>query len=322
MPCHNEADNLPILVEELQKAARAIVALEGERATLHCIFIDDGSTDATLDTLRHLKLPHSHAGADDAINRLSVHYLSFSRNFGKEAALYAGLKKGVELDCDFLAVMDADLQDPPALLPEMLRILCNADSDIDAVATFRSNRTGEPPLRSFFARQFYGFFNKVSPVKMRSGARDYRMMTRRVAQAIIDMPENLRFSKGLFSWVGFKTEWLPYENVPRKEGRSSWSFSGLARYAMEGMLSFSTAPLEMLSLGGLAITMLSIVLLIAIIVRACLFGDPVAGWPSLACLLTFFSGINLLAIAVVGLYVSRIYVEVKGRPLYIVAEEG
>lgn len=246
--------------------------------------------------------------------------VSFSRNFGKEAGLICGLERALNLDATHVVVMDADLQDPPSLMPKMFQIM--DETGCEVVATYRRTRQGEPPVRSWFAHRFYNIMNRHSDVQLRDGARDFRLMTRRVVEAICSLPERERFSKGIFAWVGFKTEWLGYDNVEREWGSTSWSFWGLVRYALDGMVAFSTAPLEAVSVAGLIVFLLSVIFLIFIIVRAMLFGDPVAGWPSLVCLITLFAGMLLLSMGIVGLYVAKIYNESKGRPHYVIAEEN
>lgn len=306
VPCHNEEGSLPHFCRAWQQVERDVA--ETFPLVEH-VFVDDGSTDGTLALMRSLH-------AEDA----RYHYESFSRNFGKEAGLICGLERALALGATHVVVMDADLQDPPSLMPQMCRVM--ADSGCDVVATYRRTRKGEPPLRSWFAHRFYSLMNRHSDVQMRDGARDFRLMTRRAVEAICSLPERERFSKGIFAWVGFRTEWVGYDNVEREWGSTSWSFWGLVRYAMDGMVAFSTAPLEAVSVAGLVVFLLSIVFLVFIIVRAALFGDPVAGWPSLVCIITLFAGMLLLGLGIVGLYVAKIYNESKGRPHYIVAEEG
>lgn len=275
---------------------------------INFVIVDDGSTDNTLEQIKYY-----------ASKNPNINWVSFSRNFGKEAALYAGLKQSYELGFDYIAVMDVDLQDPPSLLPEMLKRIQSENCDV--CAAYRETRTGESPIRSWFARRFYSLINKISQVEMRDGARDFRVMRREVVQSIIKMPERTRFSKGIFMWVGFKTSWLGYENIERSEGSTSWSFLSLVRYALDGIIAFSSVPLEIISVIGLAIVVLALIALIFVVVRALIFGDPVAGWPSLVCSIVFFSGIQLLSSGVIGLYLAKVFDEIKKRPLYIVREQ-
>ena len=266
--------------------------------------MDDGSRDNTLAIARelHKKDPR-------------VRYISFSRNFGKEAGILAGLKaaKG-----DYVAMMDADLQDPPSLLPSMLDALLR--EDYDCAATRRTDRKGEPPIRSFFARMFYKIINKMSDADIVDGARDYRLMRRRMVDAILALPEYNRFSKGIFGWVGFKTKWLEYVNVERVAGETKWSFWKLFRYSLEGIVAFSTAPLALASLMGIAFCALAFVMIVFIILRTLLFGDPTSGWPSLVCIIFLCSGVQLFCMGVLGQYLAKAYMEVKHRPVYIVRE--
>lgn len=306
VPCHNEEQSLPVLFERMAEVERMLG--EWVEGPVRYVMVDDGSIDATLDILRDL---HRH--------RPEVHYLSFSRNFGKEAGLAAGLRKARDLDADFVAVMDADLQDPPALLPQMFARIAEG---CDVAAAYRVSRAGEPPVRSWFANRFYDIINRISDVEMKSGARDFRLMTKRVVNAILSLPENSRFSKGIFSWVGFETAWIPYENVEREHGSSNWSFFSLMRYALDGIVAFSTVPLELISISGLFVCMAAALFLIFVLVRALAFGDPVAGWPSLMCVILLLGGAILFGLGIVGLYLSKVYAEVKRRPLYVVEEEA
>lgn len=306
VPCHNEEQSLPALFERMDLVAPTLSGwVEG---AVEFVLVDDGSTDGTLDALRSL-----HA------ERPSVHYVSFSRNFGKEAGLAAGLRKAMELCPGFVAVMDADLQDPPELLAQMFAKL---EEGFDVAAAYRTTRAGEPPVRSWFAERFYDVINRISDVEMKSGARDFRLMTARTVRAILSLPETSRFSKGIFSWVGFETAWIPYENIEREHGSSSWSFFSLARYALDGIIAFSTVPLELISIFGLLVCLVALVFLVFVLVRALLFGDPVAGWPSLMCVILLLGGSILFGLGIVGLYLSKVYSEVKRRPLYVVAEEA
>lgn len=300
VPCFNEEEVIPIYYREMCKVIRQ----EQEHVDFEIIFVDDGSSDGTLDVMRNLSKEDPR-----------VHYVSFSRNFGKEAALYAGLEhaKG-----DYVVTMDVDLQDPPHLIPKMIR--CIEEEGYDSVATRRVTREGEPVIRSFFARQFYKLINKISDANIVDGARDFRMMKREMADAILAMPEYNRFTKGIFGWVGFRTKWLEYKNIERAAGETKWSFWKLFRYACEGIMAFSTAPLMAVSLIGMVVCVIAFLFLIFVIIRAAFFGDPVAGWPSLVCIISFLSGIQLLGIGVVGMYLSKTYLETKHRPIYIKKE--
>lgn len=301
VPCFNEEATIPIFYDAVEKIRHQI------DADIEYCFIDDGSRDGTLDILRDL---NKKSGV--------VHYTSFSRNFGKEAALYAGLKmaKG-----DYIVTMDVDLQDPPSLLPEMWHILHNPDNDYDCVATRRTTRKGEPRIRSFFARLFYKLINELSDTEIVDGARDYRMMTRQMVNAVIQDSEYNRFSKGIFSWVGFHTKWLAYENIERSAGETKWSFWKLFKYSIEGILAYTTIPLYLSSIMGILMCGVSFIALLFIVIRAFAFGDPVAGWPSLVCIITLLGGLILLALGIMGLYIAKIYLETKKRQIFIVREE-
>lgn len=300
VPCFNEEEVIPIYYQEMQKVRKQ----EEGKIDFEIIFIDDGSKDKTLEVVKKL----SEQDED-------VHYVSFSRNFGKEAALYAGLEhaKG-----EYVVTMDVDLQDPPYLIPEMIR--CIEEEGYDSVATRRVTREGEPPIRSFFARQFYKLINKISDANIVDGARDFRMMKREMVDAILSMTEYNRFTKGIFGWVGFKTKWLEYKNIERAAGETKWSFWKLFRYALEGIIAFSTVPLTIVSLIGVIVCIVAFLFLIFVVIRAAVFGDPVAGWPSLVCIVSSLSGIQLLGIGVVGMYLSKTYLETKRRPIYIKKE--
>lgn len=299
IPCYNEEQTIELFLKETAK----IEALMREKfqESFEYIFIDDGSTDKTLEVLKRNK----------------VKYISFSRNFGKEAGLYAGLKaaKG-----DYVAVMDVDLQDPPELLPQMYEIL--QAEDYDCVATKRSTRKGEPPIRSFFAECFYKLINKISDTEIVNGARDYRLMKRKMVDAILSVKEYNRFSKGLFSWVGFKTKWLEYENVERSAGNTKWSFWKLFLYSLDGIMAFSVAPLAISSVMGLLLCVVSIIMIAVIIAKTLIWGDPVAGYPSLLCVIFLLSGVQLFCIGIVGQYLAKAYLETKDRPIYIVREDN
>ncbi|HJA25553.1 MAG TPA: glycosyltransferase family 2 protein [Candidatus Fournierella merdigallinarum] len=302
VPCYNEQEALPLFYKEICRVAGEMKASHG--ADFEFIFVDDGSRDDTLAIARRLH-------GQDA----RVRYISFSRNFGKEAGILAGLEaaKG-----DYVAMMDADLQDPPALLPQMLDALLT--EDYDCAATRRTTRQGEPPIRSFFARLFYKIINKMSDADIVDGARDYRLMRRRMVDAILALPEYNRFSKGIFGWVGFKTKWLEYVNVERVAGETKWSFWKLFLYSLEGITAFTTAPLALASLMGIFFCVLAFVMIVFIIVRTLLFGDPTSGWPSLVCIVFLCSGVQLFCIGVLGQYLAKTYMEVKRRPVYIVRE--
>lgn len=301
VPAYNEEESIPIFYDEVMKVEKELSDVE-----LEFVFVDDGSMDNTLDVLREL---------NDKDSR--VHYVSFSRNFGKEAAIYAGLENATG---DYVAILDADLQDPPSLLPEMLRIL--TEEDYECVGTRRVDRKGEPPIRSWFARQFYKIMNKISCTDIVDGARDFQLMRRKVVNAILSMGEYNRFSKGIFGWVGFKRKWLEYENVERAAGETKWSFWSLFIYALDGIVAFSTAPLVISSIMGMLFCIIAFIFIIVIIIRTLVFGDPTAGWPSMICIILLVSGIQLLCIGILGQYVAKTYLETKNRPLYIINEKN
>ena len=304
VPCYNEEQALPYFIPEIQQVAKTLEAQY--QVDLEVLLVNDGSKDGTLSLMR------TYAGQYQ-----NVRYLSFSRTFGKEAAIYAGLShaKG-----DYVAIMDADMQDPPALLPQMYEIL--RDEPYDSVATRRVDRAGEPPIRSFFARTFYKLINRISDADIVDGARDYRLMKRAMVDAILSMKEYNRFSKGIFGWVGFRTKWLPYENVQRVAGETKWSFWKLFLYSIEGIVAFSTAPLAMASVFGIITCLCAALALCFILVRTILFGDPVEGWPSMMCVMLFLGGIQLLSIGVIGQYLAKTYLETKHRPIYILQESS
>ena len=299
VPCYNEEASLPIFYEAVCDVARTL-----ERCDVTLLLINDGSKDRTLSIMRELAAKDSR-----------VRYISFSRNFGKEAAMYAGFcnAKG-----DYVAVMDADMQDPPSLLPQMLEIL--ETQEYDSVATRRVTREGEPPIRSFFARMFYRIINRISDADIVDGARDFRLMKREMVDAIVAMCEYNRFSKGIFGWIGFRTKWLPYKNVERVAGETKWSFWGLFKYSIDGIVNFSQAPLSIASLMGLLLTVASFCAIVFIVLRRLIFGDPVAGWASTACIILFMGGLQLLCMGIMGQYLAKTYLEVKRRPHYIIAE--
>jgi glucosyltransferase len=310
VPCYNEGQNVSLFFDEFKEQALYMATYHHD-IIFEILFIDDGSKDDTLKNIKKLVATNQYEGL------ISVRYISFSRNFGKEAALYAGL---CNARGDFVATMDADMQDPPSLLPQMYDMLL-AD-DCDNVATYRSTRTGEPPVRSWFARLFYKLINKISDVDFRDGMRDFRLMKRQMVDAIVSVTEYNRFSKGIFSWVGFETKWLGYENVDRANGSSKWSFFSLFRYSMDGFTAFSTTPLVMASVLGFALFFISLIIMLVIVVKTLAFGDPVSGWPSLACLVLFVGGLQLFCLGVVGQYLAKGYLETKRRPLFIVKDSN
>lgn len=301
VPMYNEQESLGILYQELNRVTDTIKDYEFEY-----LFVNDGSKDNTLQEIQKL------AAADER-----VHYVSFSRNFGKEAALYAGLSNA---DGDYIATMDADLQDPPSLLPQMLAMI--ESQDCDNVATRRVNRKGEPPIRSFFARCFYKLMRRLSNIDIADGARDYRLMSRAMVDSILSVSEYNRFSKGIFAWVGYDTKWLEFENVERSAGETKWSFWKLVRYSIDGIINFSNTPLQISSYLGMILTIVSFIAIIVEVIRALVFGDPVAGWPSLVCIITFIGGIELFCMGIMGQYIAKTYMEVKRRPHYIIKESN
>ena len=301
VPCYNEEENVRDFYDEL---CRNEEFFREKQIELEILYVDDGSRDQTVLEVKKLH-------AEDGRVRL----ISFSRNFGKEAAIYAGLQK-----CrgDFAVLMDADLPDPPSLLPEMYSYI---EQGYDSVATRRVTRKGEPVIRSFFARMFYKLMNKISRTEIVDGARDYRLMTRQVVDAILSMSEYNRFTKGIFGWVGYKTKWLEYENVERRKGETKWSFWKLFLYSLEGIIAFSTVPLTIASVAGVFFCLVAFVIIIVTIVRKLMFGDPTSGWPSLVCIIMMVSGVQLFCLGIVGQYLSKTYMEVKRRPIYLVREE-
>lgn len=301
VPCYNEEENIRDFYEELFRNAPFFKEKEIE---VELLYIDDGSKDRTVEEIKKLR------SKDER-----VHLLSFSRNFGKEAAIYAGLQKSKG---DYVVLMDVDLQDPPALLPEMYGYI---EQGYDSVATRRVTRKGEPPVRSFFARMFYRIMNKISKTEIVDGARDYRLMTRQVADAILAMTEYNRFTKGIFGWVGYETKWLEYENIERRKGETKWSFWKLFVYSLEGITAFSTVPLTIAALIGALFCVLAFIMIIFIIVKTLIFGDPTSGWPSLVCIVMMVSGVQLFCLGIVGQYLSKTYMEVKRRPIYLVKED-
>lgn len=301
VPCYNEEENIFDFYDELMKNEGFFREKEME---IELLYIDDGSGDDTAGRVKEL------AKKDER-----VHLVSFSRNFGKEAAIYAGFQKSKG---DYVVMMDCDLQDPPSLLPEMFR---HIEEGYDSVATRRVTRKGEPVIRSFFARMFYRIMNKISKTEIVDGARDYRLMTRPVVDAILAMTEYNRFTKGIFGWVGFETKWMEYENIERKKGETKWSFWKLFLYSLDGITAFSTAPLAIASVMGVLFCILAFLLIVITIVRKLVFGDPTSGWPSLVCIISLVSGVQLFCLGIVGQYLSKTYMEVKKRPIYLVKEE-
>ena len=302
IPCYNEEESVPLFLSRIVEVEQELP----EGVTFELVFIDDGSSDTTLKVLREAKQSHN-----------NMRYISFSRNFGKEAAVYAGLEAATG---DYLAVIDVDLQHPPELLIQMYDGIKN--EGYDCVATRRANRKGEPPIRSFFARMFYKLVNKISDTKMVDAATDYRLMTRQMVDAIKSLKEYNRFSKGLFSWVGFNTKWIEFENVERLAGNTKWSFRKLCAYSLDGIIAFSVKPLAISSLMGLLFFLAAIAGIIFIVVRWILYGDPVAGWPSIVTLVLFVGGVQLFTTGILGQYLAKIYLESKGRPQYIVKEDS
>ena len=298
VPCYNEEATIPFFYEEIDKISKTI------KKNFEFIFVNDGSKDNTI------KIIKEYTKKDKRVK-----YIDFSRNFGKEAAMYAGLELSTG---DYIAIMDADLQDPPHLLNKMLEVLEN--EDYDCVGTRRVTRKGEPPIRSFFARIFYKLINKISKIEMVDGARDYRLMTRQMVNSILELKEYNRYSKGLFQFVGYNTKWLEYENIERIAGESKWSFWKLFLYAIEGIIAFSTIPLAISSITGILFCLISFILIILIIIKTLILGDPTSGWPSLACIIFFVSGIQLFCLGIMGQYLSKTYLETKKRPIYIMKE--
>ena len=298
VPCFNEEESIPLFYEEIKKVREEL------NVKLEIIFVDDGSTDKSLTIMKEI-----------AQNDNLVKYISFARNFKKEAAMLAGLDASTG---DYVTVMDVDLQDPPSLLGEMIRLI--EEEGYDIVGTRRVTRKGEPPIRSFFARCFYKIINKMSNVEMVDGARDYRLMTRQVVDNVLKLREYNRYSKGLFAFVGFKTKWLEYENIERVAGETKWSFWKLFKYAIEGIVAFTTAPLTIATTIGFIFCLIAFIMIIIIIVKTLVYGDPTAGWPSLACIIFLVSGVQLLCVGVIGEYLAKMYLEVKNRPIYIIKE--
>ena len=303
VPSYNEEKSIPFFYEAISEEREKFKKIDVE---LEMIFVDDGSKDRTLEVVKDLR------SRDE-----QVHYISFSRNFGKEAGIYAGLEHATG---DYLVLMDADLQDPPSYLMEMYQAI--KEEGYDSVATRRVDRKGEPVIRSFFARQFYKLMNKISNTEIVDGARDYRLMTRQMADAILSMKEYNRFTKGIYGWVGFRTKWLEYQNVERVAGETKWSFWKLFKYSLEGIMAFSTAPLAIASWAGVLMCVIAAIAIIFIVARALMFGDPTSGWPSLACIIIFIGGLQLFCIGVLGQYLAKTYLETKERPIYICKEKA
>lgn len=297
VPCYNEQESIPFFYDEIKKIEKEL------KVKLEIIFVNDGSRDKTIELIKDL--------SKDKI----IKYISFSRNFGKEAAMLAGLEHA---SGDYITIMDADLQDPPSLLPKMISLI--EDEGYEIVGTRRVTRKGEPVIRSFFARCFYKIINKMSKVEMVDGARDFRLMTRKVVDNLLELKEYNRYSKGLFSFVGFKTKWLEYENIERVAGETKWSFWKLFAYAIDGIVAFTTVPLTIIALIGILFCLIAFVMIIVVIVKTLTIGDPTSGWPSLACIIFLVSGVQLLCLGVIGEYIAKMYLEVKKRPIYIVDE--
>lgn len=301
VPCYNEEAALPAFMEEVQSVMKTL-----KEVAVEIIFVDDGSRDRTLEIIRTLHQKNDF-----------VRYISFSRNFGKESAILAGLQASRGT---WTAVMDADLQDPPRLLPEMLEYV--RSGEYDCVGTCRVTRKGEPPIRSFFARCFYKFINRISDTKLVDGARDYKLLSRKAVDALLAMPEVNRFSKGLYEWVGFRTKWISFENVERVAGETKWSFWKLFRYSLEGIVSFSTAPLLISTFLGLLFMFVSLVGIASLVIRQLIYNNSVAGWTSMTCIVLLIGGVQLFCLGVMGQYMSKMYMEIKRRPHYIVAEQS
>ena len=301
IPCYNEEKAIRIFYKEMNK-----VMVKMKKLDFELIFVDDGSSDSTLEVCKNI-----------AKEDKWVKFLSFSRNFGKEAGIYAGLNKSTG---DYVTLMDVDLQDPPELLPKMYNLI--KEEGYDSVGTRRVTRKGEPPIRSFFARCFYKLINKMSKTEMVDGARDYRLMTRQMVNSILEMKEYNRYSKGLFSFVGYKTKWIEYENRERVAGETKWSFWKLVIYALDGIIAFSTTPLWIAAIIGLLFCLVSFIAILIIVIKTLVFGDPVGGWPSMVCIIFFVSGIQLFCVGIIGAYLSKTYLETKHRPIYIIKEEN
>lgn len=301
VPCYNEEESVALFYEELTKNDPAFRDMDIQ---MEILYIDDGSRDRTVQEVKKLRERDGR-----------VHLISFSRNFGKESAMFAGLEKAKG---DYVVIMDVDLQDPPSLLPEMFSYI---NEGYDSVATRRVSRKGEPPIRSLFARLFYKLMKRISKTEIVDGARDYRLMTRQVVDAILSMQEYNRFTKGIFGWVGFRTKWLEFENVERAKGETKWNFWKLFLYSLDGILAFSTAPLMVASVMGVLFCLLAFLMIVFTIVRKMMFGDPVSGWPSLVCIILLVSGVQFFCTGILGQYLAKTYMEVKKRPIYLIKEE-
>lgn len=299
IPCYNEEESLPLLMKELEKISTMM-----EENEFEFIIINDGSTDSTIEIIERF-----------AERDARIKYISFSRNFGKEAAMYAGL---LNAKGDYVAIMDADMQDPPGLLPKMLEIIIT--QNYDSVATRRITRRGEPIIRSIFARGFYKLINRISDAEIVDGARDFRLMKRNMVDAILRMGEYNRFSKGIFGWVGFKTYWLPYENIKRAAGKTKWSFWKLVAYALNGITDFSQVPLSLASWLGIFSTICSFLMVVFVVIRKLIFGDPVSGWASIVSIMLFMGGLQLFCIGIIGQYLAKVFLETKHRPIYLVGK--
>ncbi len=302
VPCFNEEESIKFFYQEMEKVEKK---LKKQKVTLEIIFIDDGSIDNTLEEIKKISKKSK-----------KVKYISFSRNFGKEAAMYAGLEYSTG---DYVTVMDVDLQDPPMMIIEMYEYV--KDKEYDSVGVRRVTRKGEPFIRSFFAKIFYKLINKISKVEMVDGARDFRLMSRQMVNAVLSMKEYNRYSKGLFNFVGFKTKWLEYENIKRVHGKTKWNFWGLFLYAMDGIIAFTTAPLTIATIIGVIFCLVSFIAIIFIIIKTLIWNDPTSGWPSMVCIMFFLSGIQLFCTGIGGLYLSKTYLETKKRPIYIIKEQ-
>ena len=302
VPCYNEQEALPFFYEAIGKIAGKMK--QEYNVDYEFVFVDDGSRDRTLEIFRDFPKKDER-----------VKYISFSRNFGKESAIYAGLE---HVTGDYISMMDADLQDPPELLMEMYQEI--KKDEYDCIGTRRVTRKGEPPIRSFFAHCFYKLMKKISKAEIVDGARDFRLMTRQMVNAILDVKEYNRFSKGIFGWVGFKTKWLEYENIERVAGNTKWSFWKLFLYSLDGIVAFSTVPLSVASAFGMLFLFIALIMIVFIIAKTLIFGDPVAGYPSMMCVMFFIGGIQLFSIGVLGQYLSKTYLETKNRPIYIIKE--
>lgn len=300
VPCYNEEESIMFFYKEVQNVKKDL------NVNVNIIFVNDGSKDKTLEIIKGLSKKDK-----------NVKYISFSRNFGKEAAMLAGLEHS---NGDYVTIMDVDLQDPPSLLKEMLDLIENEGYDI--VGSRRVTRKGEPVIRSFFARCFYKIINKLSKVEMVDGARDFRLMTRQVVDSVLSLKEFNRYSKGLFSYVGYKTKWLEYENVERVAGETKWSFWKLFIYAIDGIVAFSTVPLVLSTVIGFILCLIAFIMIVVVIVKTLVFGDPTSGWPSLVCIILLLSGFMFLSLGIIGEYLSKIYIEVKKRPIYIIKESN